>query len=299
MLSIIIVHWNTPRLLDGCLESIERERTTYPDPTEVLVVDCASTDLAYQDVIARFSAARLIQLPENRGYAAGCNAGAREASGDVLLMLNADTILEPGALVELTRCFELAPHIGLVAPLLLNVDGSLQSAGYRFPALANLLFDLWPVPGRLYVSRLNGRLEPGDGMLPYAVDYALGAALALRRAAFESVGGFDEGYGMYSEEIDLARKLAERGWTRLLAPSARVTHVGGASTSQMLREMLAALWRSRGRYLQRWESPRRRRLIAAAVAASCALRARLGDSASAERYRTIRGAFREGLRCRT
>lgn len=296
LLSIIIVHWNTPRLLAECLASIERERSSFPDPVEVLVVDCASTAPGLDDALAVAPGTRLIRMSENRGYAAGCNAGARSASGDPLIILNADTILEPHSLGELTRVFELAPHIGMAAPLLLNTDGSIQSAGYRFPGLVNLLFDLWPVPARLYASSLNGRLGPGNGKLPYAVDYALGAALAIRRAAYDDVGGFDEGYGMYSEEIDLARALHARGWTCLLAPAARITHVGGASTGQMPSEMQAALWRSRGRYLRRWESPTRRRAIAAAVGLSCRLRAGRDD---AGRYQAIRAAFREGLRCRS
>ncbi len=301
MISIVIVHWNTPGLLNACLASVEREceleRRAKRSLPEILVVDVASTDGAYRDIVNAYPRVRLIQMPANEGYAAGCNAGMSSAVGEVALFLNADIELQPGSLQEMLRPFSLAPHIGMVAPLLINPDGSVQSSGYRFPGIVNVLCDLLPVPGRLYRSSFNGRYDPGNGIHPYAIDYALGAALAVRRTAFMSTGGFDEDYGMYCEEIDFARRLERRGWTRLLAPAARVTHVGGASTRQMPAEMQTSLWRSRGRYHRLWDTGTRRRAIPWGVRIACEVRSRGDVSYKPDTYSTIRAAFDDGFRC--
>ena len=265
MLSVVIVHWNTPDLLEHCLISVYQaaERVA----TEIVVVDCASTVGNAREIVGAFELTKLVQLSENHGYASGCNAGAAATSGELVLFLNADTEVTPGALDLLVGCFDLNPRVGLVAPLLLNADQSIQSSGYAFPGAMNILCDLAPVPDRMRGSRLNGRIDPGNGFHPYAVDYALGAALAVRRPALEQVGGWDESYGMYAEEIELARRLNEAGWTRLIEPRARVLHFGGASTGQRPVEMQSALWRSRGRYHRRWSSPGRQRLLRALVSA--------------------------------
>ncbi len=298
MLSIVIVHWNTPGLLANCLASIDAERRDEPNVGEVVVVDCASTVAGHREVIRRFPVNELIQMPANIGYAAGCNAGMRATTGDIVLFLNADTELTPGSLSALLDPFSLAPHIGLVAPLLLNVDGTIQSSGYRFPGILNTICDLIPVPARLYESSLNGRMSPGDGQLPYAVDYVLGAALAVRREAFIRARGLDESYGMYCEEIDFARRLEQAGWTRLIAPASEVVHIGGASTGQMPVEMRQALWRSRGMYHRRWDSPARRKALTNIVTMVRAARQGAGTGGRNEPDVTNLDVFLKGLGCR-
>jgi N-acetylglucosaminyl-diphospho-decaprenol L-rhamnosyltransferase len=288
MFAIVIVHWNTPDLLDACLQSIEGTSSTVVE--DIIVVDCASDEGSAARIAERYRGTRLVCLDENRGFAAGCNAGYQEVSSPSVLFLNADVALAPGALDALARCFDLNPRIGLVAPLLLNADGSVQSAGYRFPGFSNVAFDLLPLPDRLRGSRLNGRISPGNFELPYAVDYALGAAVAIRSEALNEVCGWNEEFGMYSEEIDLCRRLDDCGWTRLIEPRARATHFGGASTSQRPVEMEHALWRSRGRYHRRWST----KLRQAALFAMVKSLTRLNDNRG--RGSMIRTAFRAGLR---
>ncbi len=265
--SIVVVHWNVAHLLAGCLRSVvadvERSRLS----TSIIVVDNASPDRRYREIVRAFAGVELLELEENRGYAAGCNAGIRRGTGEAVMLLNPDTELSPGSLRTLFETLRIAPHIAMTAPLLLNSDGSIQSAGYRFPGVANVLFDLFPIHQRLIESPLNGRLPVGDGVQPIRIDYPLGAAMMLRRSALDAVGLLDESYGMYSEEIDLARRLASSGWTTLLAPSARIIHHGGQSTSQRPDDMHEALWLSRAAYFVRFASPRQRAIIAAIVAA--------------------------------
>ena len=162
-LSIVVVHWNVPELLDACLRSIAAERGRAAGFTcETIVVDCASPTDGHRAVVAAHSDVTLIELAENRGYAAGCNTGLAASRGDAVLLLNPDIELEPGSLEALYRGLRIARHIGMTAPLLLNPDGSQQSAGYRFPGPTSLLFDLLPVPARLVESPLNGRALVGE-----------------------------------------------------------------------------------------------------------------------------------------
>lgn len=267
-ITIVIVHWNVPDLLADCLASIERETEGSPLKVSTVVVDSASDTTRYREVVSRFQDIRLIECNDNLGYAAGNNLGIEATSSEAVLILNPDTLLMPGSLEILWRTLQVSPHIGLVAPLLLNPDDSVQSAGYDFPGLMNLLCDLLPVPGRLYQSRLNGRHDGGDGVLPYAIDYPLGAAMLVRREAIDDVGGFDESYRLYCEEIDLCQRLVARGWTRLLAPSARIVHLGGQSTGQASIESRAQLWESRRRYYQQWTQPPKREIAARLIRAA-------------------------------
>ena len=286
--SIVVVNWNVAALLDACLRSIESERGRGNLSIEVIVVDNASDQQDFHEVIAGYPDAHLIKLKENRGYGAASNAGIDLAQGKAVFILNPDIELLPYSLQRLWDTLNLSAHIGMVAPVLLNSDRTLQSCGYRFPGAVNVFFDLFPVPPRLYGSALNGRMSAGNGQLPLAIDYALGAALFARRSALLDIGMFDDSYFMYSEEIDLQRRLAGYGWTRLLAPDARVIHHGGQSTGQRVDQMHVALWSSRAQYFERWVSPREQRLIRALVNAGT----RLQDRRDAAR-RAVNRRFRQ------
>lgn len=296
MFSIVIVHWNTPELLRACLDAVVGEAANSGSVAEIIVVDSASPGEGFRTAIPRHPAIRLIEMPENRGYAAGCNAGAAEASREHLLFMNADVELQPGSVEVLCAILNLSPHIGLVAPLLQNPDGTLQSAGYSYPGIANVVSDLFPVGATFYNSRLNGRFTPGDGVLPYKVDYPLGAVLAVKRAALDEVGGWDESYGMYCEELELCRRLDKGDWTRVIAPRARAIHHSGRSTSQRPAEMREALWRSRGRYHRRWESRVKFQAIRALLAAGTHYRSLNAPDEIRDGNRSFRRAFDEGAR---
>jgi N-acetylglucosaminyl-diphospho-decaprenol L-rhamnosyltransferase len=290
-ISIVVVHWNVPELLGACLRSIEFERARSALTVQTVVVDTASPDRSYREIVGHNTAVELVELTENRGYAAGCNAGIRHSSGEAILLLNADTELLPGSLDGLWQGLHITAHIGMVGPLLLNADGSVQSSGYHFASIANVFFDLFPLHPRLIESPLNGRLAVSDGVQPLKADYILGAAMMLRRETIEQIGGLDESYGMYSEEVDLARRVAEAGWTTLVVPRARVIHHGGRSTSQRPLAMHEALWRSRAQYVRRWEPPRRQR----AIGTVARLGLRLDDLRADPFRREVNARIREQL----
>lgn len=264
-LTTLVVSWNTRDLLARCLASVERELEASGLRGEIVVVDNASTDGTPEMVRERFPAASLVALDENRGFAASNNLALEWARGAAVLLLNPDAELLPGALSALWRALHAAPHIGMAGALLLNPDGSVQSAGYRFPGLVQVLLDFFPVHPRLVGSGLNGRISPGDGLSPIAIDHPLGACMLVRRAVVDAVGGMDEGYFLYSEEIDWCRRIAQAGWTIVTAPAARVIHHGGQSTSQVPDAMFLQLHRSRARYFRRYHSPRFLRAVALAA----------------------------------
>ena len=281
-ISVVIVSWNTADLLDRCLASVEREMAASGLAVEVTVVDNASSDGTPAMVRDRHPSASLVTLDRNRGFAAASNVGIARSSGRAILLLNPDTELLSGALAALWAALGAMPHVGVVGALLLNPDGSVQSSGYRFPGLRQVAVDFFPLHPRLVASSFNGRVSPGDGHSPVAIDHPLGACMLVRAEAIDEVGLLDEGYFMYSEEIDWCRRMQAAGWTCLTAPAARVVHYGGQSTGQRKDAMVLELHRSRARYFQRYHS-RRFQLAVAVVARAAVLIERLragsrGDS---------------------
>ncbi|MEO6456787.1 MAG: glycosyltransferase family 2 protein, partial [Chloroflexia bacterium] len=252
-LSVVIVSWNVAGLLRDCLDALFSPEVSAGLRMEVIVVDNASSDDSAQ-VAAAFESVRVVRNCRNIGYGSANNIGFKLARGNYLLVLNPDTVALPGSLEALVAFAERHTSAGIVAPRLLNPDGSIQRSAFRFPTLMMAFLDLFPlsrvVPGRLrnWISHstINGRY-PGEPTKtqPYRIDHPLGAAMLLRREAIENVGGFDERLFMYSEEVDLAMRLRQVGWERWQVPAARVIHLGGQSTKQMPDRMLRELWRSR------------------------------------------------------
>lgn len=250
-LSIVIVSWNVRDLLQTCLESLRPhwERTW----AEVIVVDNASTDGTPDLVRDRYPAVRLIANLANRGFGAANNQGMAAASGRYILLLNPDTVVLPGALETMVAFLEAHPRVGVVAPRLLNPDGSLQRNAFRFPGLLQVALDLFPVHPRLMDSALNGRYrrEP-QATGPFAIDHPLGAALLVRHEIWEATGGFDEDYFMYAEEVDWCWRIHQAGWMIWQVPEARIIHYGGQSTRQVPDWMFIELWRARFRFFRRY-----------------------------------------------
>jgi GT2 family glycosyltransferase len=261
-LGIVVVHYNTPDLLRGCLASL-RSCTL---PSTVVVVDNASPSPEGVAVVEHdFPEVQLIRCPANRGFAAACNAGLKAlcpplggAPGRVeglFLLLNADTVVQPGAVEALVSFLEAHPRAGAAGPRLLNPDGSLQENAFTFPTLAMSFLDFFPLHGRIYRSRLNGRYPQMYGDQPFPIDHPLGACLLVRGEALAQVGLLDEGYFMYVEEVDLCYRLKRAGWEVWHVPAARVVHLGGQSTRQMPERMFVELHRSRYRFFHRYYPP--------------------------------------------
>ncbi|HEX2190634.1 MAG TPA: glycosyltransferase family 2 protein, partial [Longimicrobiaceae bacterium] len=205
--AVVVVNHNTRELLRACLASL-------PSGVPAVVVDNASTDGSAEMVRASFPHAVLLADGTNPGYGAAANRGVRACAAEHVLVLNSDTRLEPGALEALGAHLDRHPRAAVAGPALLNPDGSPQASCFPFPGTLGWLLENDPVaPLAVRIPGLRGRLLcASPPRRAAAVPWVLGAALAVRRSAFEEVGGFDEAYFMYFEEVDLCRRLASAGW---------------------------------------------------------------------------------------
>jgi N-acetylglucosaminyl-diphospho-decaprenol L-rhamnosyltransferase len=251
-LSIVIVNWNVCDLLRRCLSSIKKDEAG--TAIEVIVVDCASSDDSLEMVRREFPWTRLIASNENLGYAGGNNVGMAEARGRYLLVLNPDTELVGQALATMVSYLDGHPAVGALGPALCYPDGSLQSSRRRFPSLATafcestLLHQWFPhnrVARRYYLDD-----RPAD--VPQPVDWLVGAALMIRREAWQQVGPLDEGFFMYFEELDWCQRCRKAGWEIHYLPSARIVHHEGKSSEQVVAARTIRFQRSKIHYYRKY-----------------------------------------------
>jgi GT2 family glycosyltransferase len=226
-LDVVIVSYRSRDLLRECLEALRDHPPSRP--ISVTVVDNASGDGTAEMVAAEFPDVDLVASPENLGFAVATNLGARRGHSPYLLALNPDTTVTEGALDTTISALESHPDVAVVGPRLLRPDGSLDHAARRsFPT---------PLSALGHFSGLGRRAGARGRLAAYrapevesgAVDAVNGAFMLMRRSAFEDAGGFDEGYWMYMEDLDLSYRLAQQGWLSWFEPAATVVHVKGGT----------------------------------------------------------------------
>ncbi|MCY3797387.1 MAG: glycosyltransferase family 2 protein [Chloroflexi bacterium] len=238
-LSIIIVSWNVGELLDRCLASLHKtRRATRPGSQdefsfEIIVVDSASEDGSAELVRERHSTVVLLPQKENVGFTRGNNIGLAQARGAYLLLLNPDTEVSPDALATMLDYMNRHPRTGILGPHTLNSDDSHQSTRRRFPTLLTGIFEstwlsAWAPAA---VERTYRMLDTRDDDILQA-DWVQGSALLLRREVYDGIGGLDEGFTMYSEELDYCRRAKSAGWGVTYHGGAYITHHGGKSSEQ-------------------------------------------------------------------
>lgn len=256
-LAVIIVSWHVRDYLADCLRSVQADLHRSRLAGEIWVVDNGSTDGTLSLLDDLYPHVHVIRNSGNVGFGAANNQGMVAASGKsprYFLLLNPDTLLRPGAIQNLITCLEEHPQAGLAGARLVYGDGRFQHSAFAFPGLTQALFDLWPMPGRLYESRLNGRYPRhwyDTSNDPFEVDLTLGAAMMVRRDVAEATNGFDEAFHMYCEEVDWCWRIREAGWRIYTVPSAEIVHYGGSSTKQVPAQSVLNLWESRARLYQR------------------------------------------------
>ncbi|HKH23782.1 MAG TPA: glycosyltransferase family 2 protein [Solirubrobacterales bacterium] len=226
-LDVVIVSYRSRELLRQCLEAL---RANPPSrPMSVVVVDNASGDGTVEMALREYPEVEVIASAENLGFAAATNLGARRGEFPYLLALNPDTAVTPGALDTAIAVLESHEEVAVVGPRLVRPDGSEDHAGKRsFPT---------PLSALGHFSGIGRRPEAGGRLAAYRapdvesgpVDAVNGAFMLMRRAVFESAGGFDEGYWMYMEDLDLSYRLAQEGWLSWYEPAATVAHVKGGT----------------------------------------------------------------------
>ncbi|HBN08265.1 MAG TPA: glycosyltransferase family 2 protein [Cyanobacteria bacterium UBA8530] len=224
-LSILIVCWNSAETIAACLGSL-------PQGSEVIVVDNASTDATVVLVRENFPWVRLIESKINLGFGSGCNLAASHASRRNILLLNPDTSLSEDCLKKMLAVFEKNPDCGAVGPRVMDFSGEIELSWGRFPSIL--------------AERQRRREQRGKNLnrdlfsVPTQVDWASGACLLLRFEAWEALGGFDENFFLYFEDLDLCARLKKLGWSVFYEPSAVLNHERGHSSRKNLDRV--AVW---------------------------------------------------------
>ncbi|MCU0427459.1 MAG: glycosyltransferase family 2 protein [Candidatus Kapabacteria bacterium] len=240
-ISIIIVSYNVSAIMRDCLRSIQRETAT---PYEIIIVDNASTDDSCAMVAEEFPDAMLIANKENQGFAKANNQGLREAKGEYLLFLNPDTIILNGAIDRMVAYLEQHPNVGLLGPHTFNADGATtQSTALHHPSLVRAFhahIPLWRVVPFWKPAVLGEYAPAASGN----VEIVKGSCMLMRTALAREIGGMNEQYFMYSEEIDLCEAVRKRKLSVYYYADASIIHLGGASTEAVSDAMAVHLYRS-------------------------------------------------------
>jgi hypothetical protein len=249
LVDVVVVSYNSSDELRGCVEPLAGQPWL-----RVTVVDNASTDRSL-DTVADL-AVDAVGLEQNAGFGHGCNIGWRRGTAPYVLFLNPDARISPDSLHRLVSALEERPDVGAVAPRILEPDGSLDYSLRRYPRLrstyARALFLHRLFPRAAWVDELVR--DPAAYTTQGSPEWASGACLLVRRTVLAKLGGFDQGFFMYCEDIDLCRRIRDAGHDLLYEPAATVSHTGGASAPRAsLQPVLAA---SRLRYAAKhWSRP--------------------------------------------
>ena len=252
-LSIIIVSYNSREHLRCCLQSL----AAHPPGVEheIIVVDNDSRDGSAPMVAAEFPSVRLSRLARNVGFAAGANHGIRQAGGEAVVLLNPDSEIERDPFGPLLAYLRSRDDAGIVAPKLLNEDGSLQLSCRRFPTFSVALFNRYSLLTRLFPRNPFSRrylLTDWSHDAITEVDWVSGACLMARRSLLEQIGLLDEGYFMYIEDVDLCQRVHRAGYKVVYFPEAAVIHHIGRSSSTLPGRSIIARHRSMWHYYRKY-----------------------------------------------
>ncbi|MGQ0720848.1 MAG: glycosyltransferase family 2 protein [Candidatus Eiseniibacteriota bacterium] len=253
---VLVVSYGVKGLLERCLASLREDGWT-----DVVVVDNASPDGSAEMVRARFPWVRLIALTENRGFSAAVNLAAAAATGDALFVLNPDTVVPVGTRAGALRSLRDHPEAAAVGFRQVDEDGTFQLSVGLQPGFATELL-------RCIVQR---RLDSGDRKLAARIDRRLstarpiawvsGATLLVRRDAFDAVGGFDEGFFLYFEDIDFCLRVGRSGRVILYDPSVTVLHHRGESARTNSERAAREYRRSQLRFWEKHSGRATRRAV--------------------------------------
>lgn len=259
-LDVVVVNWNTGGYLASCLESVYASAKSADWLGRVIVVDNASSDNSLELAASWLQEPQtvLIRNAENQGFGVACNQGARAGTAALLLFLNPDARLLSGV-VERVSQFLASPaggEVGICGVRILDDDGRPSVVGGPFPTPRLLIghtTGLWRVAPALFPRR-----HPPAPTESQFMDHVIGAFLVIRRHLFEQVGGFDERYFMYHEEVDLCQRCRDLGWLTFYLADVHVFHTANVSSNKIRAKRLFYVLRSRHQYghrhWTRWES---------------------------------------------
>lgn len=233
-LSVIIVTFNHQSAIKESLMGLTKN---LPGSAEVIIVDNASTDRTV-DEARSVKGVKIIEADKNLGFSRGCNLGANVASGEYLFFLNPDTRVVDDAIAKLLEYIKQHQDVGLVAPRLMLPDGQVQPSVTKLPTLSGAISEYY-----FHKPNAYGEYVP-EGFEPVEVEAVYGAAMMVAKKNFDKVGGFDERYFLFYEDLDLCRKIGSLGLKIVYLPNFKVVHLLGESTKKISRSELPVLVRT-------------------------------------------------------
>jgi GT2 family glycosyltransferase len=283
-IDVVIVNWNGGR---GLLRAVRSAIRFGGNP---IVVDNGSSDGSAELIEAGVPEATVIRLGSNTGFAHACNVGVAAGTGEYVFLLNPDAEIVAGTPEDLVAAFAFDRRVRIVGAAMRDAQGRPVRSVRRLPnpvSLALYQLKLHPLARVIPPLRRYFMLD-FRGDRPAIVEQVMGAAFVMRRVDWERLGGMDEGYFLWFEEVDLSRRVAEEGGVSLFWPRIVVRHVGGASFARLPAPQRQAIWnRSVARYANRHFS-RRAAMIVRALAPAATAGNRLADIARRIRHRTAR-----------
>jgi len=254
-LSVITVTHNHALFIGRCLTALIPEVKQLGG--EIIVIDNLSDDNS-ACIVQQFPEVRLVVNTHRRGFAANNNYGMAIAQGQYLLLLNPDTEVQPGALATLIQFMDQNPEVGMCGAQLLFPDGSIQPSPRRFPTLGSVIARRTPLRLLMKNSKLNRQhlMLDVNHDEAFPVDWLLGACMFLRRDVLATVGPLDEGFFLYVEDIDWARRMHQKGWGVYYVPAAKIIHHHLAvSDKKLLSYHMWLHFNSMLRYARRYQLP--------------------------------------------
>jgi N-acetylglucosaminyl-diphospho-decaprenol L-rhamnosyltransferase len=266
-LAYLIVAYRSESDLPACLGALEVDR---PEDATIIVVDNASPDGSADVSRRHVSRPEVVVSARNLGFGGGCNLGVVATAADTIFLVNPDARVLPGATALLRQALADDPRLGAVAPKIIDPAAEYRStSGGAEPTLRSLIGH-YLLLGRVpWVRRFFRPFHLADPNVAGNVDWVSGGAMMLRRAAYDTVGGFDERWFMYMEDVDLCRRIRVAGWTVGYVPDAVVEHaIGGSQGPDQPGRWIVAL----DRYLRLNRGGFQARLCAAVVAVGLGVR---------------------------
>lgn len=242
-ISIVIVNWNAGPLLLECVRSLLDLRHADALPLQIIVVDNASSDGSI-DCLQDFSSVTAIINAENRGFAAACNQGAAMAVGDELLFLNPDCRVGSGSIEVCAKLLRSNASVGVVSVALYGDEGRISRSCHSFPNLGHFLIQIIGL-NRLSKHIPDGSMRNWQHADDRIVDHVIGAFYMTRRSEFISLGGFDERFFVYLEDLDLSFRYHQAGWRCMFLAAPAAYHKGGGTSENAKAARLFFSTRSR------------------------------------------------------
>lgn len=241
-LSIIIVNYETPEYTLQCLRSL-REHAPHC-PHEIIVIDNGSRDSSLEAIRSAYPEVKLIETGENAGFSRANNLGVHNSRGRYILFLNSDTQILNGAVQKMVNILGESPSVGIVAPKQVDGEGKLQLSWGAFPTLSSeIVRKVFHHRLSLNDARIRDYLEERYSGLS-EVDWVSGSCFMVRRQALTEAGLFDRNFFMYFEDIDLCRRVKDRGWQIQYNAELGIIHYGGVSASKNILKVLLEYRRS-------------------------------------------------------